>query len=190
MSDAASHHSDHDLMKEKANAMTATPKPFVAGPRLYGYGLAFFVYFGLATAEMALAAVELHRYGNLITRYPSAEVKHLVGLVLFNGIFSMIVALGSFACPLYVLSFFTFASSVIWAVSAGLLYKVTPFHGMCGGSFAPPFDAFASECKIYSAMMAIGWAVWAWTLILSVAVFVHTFMAAKRHAPLKNMYGA
>lgn len=187
--------SDHGLTHDKEDPLKSQTayvpvKHFVPGPRLFGFGTGYFIYFALATVAMAMASVLLHRHGNAVINYPGAEVKHLIGLALFCGIWSMIVALGSYALPLYFLAFVTFASSVIWAVLGGLFYHTTPFHGSsCPSTLSATWAPYTSDCKEYLTLHAISWTLWIVSLILAIAVLVVQLQASKRGHALRALYG-
>jgi len=127
-----------------------------------------------------------------VYNYPNAEVKHAIGLSLFNGILSMLIALGSYAAPLYFLSFITFASSVIWVCGAGVLFQSTPFHGSsCGAADTLPllWQAATGDCKEYLTLHALSWTIWIISLILSIAILVNTIMSSKAGHPFHTLYG-
>jgi len=53
------------------------------------------------------------KYGDAVINYKNPQTKHLIGLLLFSGIASLLVALGSPFLPLFFLAFLVFAMAVI-----------------------------------------------------------------------------
>lgn len=188
------------------------PKPFVAGPRLYGYAVALFILFALAAVQVGMSSAILHRHGNFMGNYPDAMAKRgklsvhhscscfgsrrltrtslVVGLDLFNGIICLLTAMFAYASPLYLLAFLLFAESVMWVVSAGILYQQTPYTGTSCPTVTGPWLLAAGDCKESLTLHAVSWTLWIVTLALAVAIVANTAMAAKRGQPLRNLMGA
>ncbi|GAA5939657.1 uncharacterized protein JCM15063_005247 [Sporobolomyces koalae] len=180
-----------DDFAEKAAEMQRPIKKFIPGARTIAYGIGFFLLFGLAAGQVGLTSQQLQKYGDPVVRYPNAQTKHLVGLLLFSGIASLLIALGSPYLPLYFLAFIVFAISVIDITSAGLLHHQLPFGTKCngnGGNYGV-WTGFVSDCKIYTGLEGVSWAKWAVGLIIAVALFADAFTHAKKHHKRHYVYG-
>ncbi|GAA5905325.1 uncharacterized protein JCM6883_006359 [Sporobolomyces salmoneus] len=118
-----------DNFEEKAAEMNRPVRKFIPSARAIGYAVCFFIYFGLAAGQVGLTSQQLQKYGNTVYNYPNAQTKHVVGLLLYSGIASLLMALGSAYLPLFFLAFLLFAHCVIDIVGAGLLNHQLPFNG-------------------------------------------------------------
>ncbi|GAA5962826.1 hypothetical protein JCM21900_004100 [Sporobolomyces salmonicolor] len=174
-----------DNFEKQAAAMAAPPpKKWVNGARTFAYAFVFFLIFGLACGELGITSDQLQKYGNAVVRYPNSETKHIIGLYLFNSIFTILLCLGGAWLPLYFFSFLIFAASTIWIVGAGILEHQIPWSTSCGNrdSVSAPWNRFGDDCHEYIAMEALGWTSWALMLIVAVVVFVDAYKAKeKRH---------
>lgn len=151
------------------------------------------------------------KYGDAVVNYPNMQTKHLVGLLLFSGIASLLVALGSPYLPLFFLAFLVFAMSVIDIVGesgfencsaverelktqysetgAGLLNHQLPFNASCSNGATGAWANFGSDCKIYTALEGVSWAKWAIGLLLTVALVVDAVLHSKKQQKRHFVYG-
>ncbi|GAA6063252.1 hypothetical protein JCM10212_003615 [Sporobolomyces blumeae] len=178
--------------EEKAAEMNAPHRKFVPSARSIGYAVAFFIIFGLAAGQVGTTSKMLQKYGNAVVRYPDAETKHVIGLLLFTGIASLLLALGSPFSPLYFLSFMTFALSVISITGAGILNHEIPFNASCSntGSVTGNWAGFGSDCKVMVGLEGISWALWAVQFLVAIGLFVDAFTHGKKGHKRHYVYGA
>ncbi|GAA5993931.1 hypothetical protein JCM5350_005480 [Sporobolomyces pararoseus] len=180
-----------DNFEEKAAEMNRPVKKFIPGARSIGYMVGFFLYFGLAAGQVGLTSQQLQKYGNTVYNYPNAQTKHIVGLLLFSGIASLLVTLGSPYLPLFFLAFLLFAMLVIDIVGAGLLNHQLPFSASCSSNGVTGVWArFSSDCKIYTGLEGVSWAKWAIGLLLMVALIVDAVLHSKKGNKRHTVYGA
>ncbi|GAA6012806.1 hypothetical protein JCM11491_002568 [Sporobolomyces phaffii] len=167
-----------DDFEAKAAEMNRPITKFETGPRPIAYGVGFFVLFGLAAAQVGLTSQQLQKYGNAVMYYPNAQTKHVIGLLLFSGIASLLTALGSPYLPLFFLAFVVFAMSVIDIVGAGLINHQLPLAAQ-----------WSSDSNIYRGLEGVSWAKWAVGLLLAIALIVDGVTHAKKQLKRHYVYG-
>jgi hypothetical protein len=133
---------------------------------------------------------QLHRYGNSTSNYPSAEFKHVLGLILFTVIFTFLLLIAHAFISFGVTAFFAFVGAVFWGVSAGVMWQVIPFYRSCqaADSYPSNWQPFVSQCSRLIAIEGISWTLWALFVILFIATLVHKLEVRTR--PDVSFYGA
>ncbi|KAF5392529.1 hypothetical protein D9757_002314 [Collybiopsis confluens] len=115
-----------------------------------------------AVAELGLVSNLLHKGGNIVTAYPSAEFKHILGLLLFTCIASLLYIIGHSFMSMGLNIFATFALAVFWGTSAGVIFHVSPFESYTCDKprsiFNSNWESYAENCAVIVAMQGLAWA--------------------------------
>jgi len=141
------------------------------------YTLAFTLLFGLTAAELGLVADLLHKGGNVESRYPSAEFKHDLGILLFSCIVSLLYIIGHAFISMGLNIFISFALAVFWGTGAGVLFHVSPFESFTcdkpSSRFSSNWAAYADNCSRVVAMQGLAWALWGLSIIMMFGMLFH-----------------
>jgi hypothetical protein len=158
----------------------------------------FFIWFGLAAGQVGLTSQQLQKYGNTVYNYPNAQTKHVIGLLLFSGIASLLIALGSPYLPLFFLAFVVFSMLVIDIVGQSRFRDfssdtVTDIFMFIGAGLLnhqlPLGGNFSSDSNIYKGLEGVSWAKFAVGLILFAILIADAVMHSKRQQKRHYVYG-
>jgi hypothetical protein len=143
------------------------------------YALAFALMFGMTVAELGLVSDLLQQGGNDVTKYPSPEFKHDLGLLLFTAIATLLYIIGHPFLGMGLNIFINFALAVFWGTGAGVLFKVSPFESRTcdkpSSVFSSQWQSYADNCAIVVTMQGLAWALWGLSVILMFATLFHLF---------------
>ncbi|KIK70560.1 hypothetical protein GYMLUDRAFT_32604 [Collybiopsis luxurians FD-317 M1] len=131
----------------------------------------------MTVAELGLVSDLLHKGGNTITNYPSAEFKHVLGLLLFTCIASLLYLIGHTFISMGLNIFVNFVLAVFWGTSAGVIFHVSPFESFTCNKPTSIFDsnwaAYSDNCAIVVAMQGLAWALWGLSVFLMFGMLFH-----------------
>ncbi|GAA6034405.1 hypothetical protein JCM8097_002709 [Rhodosporidiobolus ruineniae] len=182
-----------DFEKQAAAMAAPPPKKWVPSARSFIYAVLLFLTFACATAQMGLWSWALQTYGNnkKVFNYPSAEVMMTGNELFFNGILTMLVALGAPFLPILFQSFLWFAIWVMDCVSASILTYHMPFTASsCSVSPDSTWLRFVPDCKKWVAFEAMSWTVFALAFVLFVMTLVDFIQGKKREGGRHYLLGA
>ncbi|KAF9074156.1 hypothetical protein BDP27DRAFT_1359680 [Rhodocollybia butyracea] len=141
------------------------------------YSVAFVFLFGMTAAELGLVSDLLHKGGNNVENYPSAEFKHDLGILLFTCIAEFLYIIGHAFIEMGLNIFINFSLAVFWGAGAGILFQVSPFESRtCDKSssvFTSNWASYADNCSRVVAMQGLAWALWGLSLTLMFGMFFH-----------------
>ncbi|KAL0575188.1 hypothetical protein V5O48_006782 [Marasmius crinis-equi] len=180
--------------KEKEKA-PAAPTPFPLAKVIYG--LTFALIFAIAAVALGIDSWELHHYGDDYTNYPTKRYKHILGLILFNCIFTFLWMIGHFYISMGLSMFLTFVDAVFWGTAAGVLWaelsvaRFGAFH--CSHDpiewFPANWRPYRSECGLLTALHGFCWAEWGILVALLFGSIIHKVEFRPR-AHVVSYYGA
>ncbi|GAA6008529.1 hypothetical protein JCM10207_007144 [Rhodosporidiobolus poonsookiae] len=188
-----------DFEKQAAAMAAPPPAKFVMGARSIIYTFILFLIFCLSVTEFGLWSWQLQTLGNLkhIENYPSGYILRTGNLLFFDGIYTMLVAMGAFTLPLFFQAFLWFASAVMFATGSGIFTVEVPFSASNHTTTLANWVAQQPHAKIWVAEYAVGWTLFALTLIMFAASHhphvhsasspsLHTTETRSSHAPTER----
>jgi len=158
------------------------------------YGIVFFLIFALTVVELGLVSEQLHEHGNSYANYPTKQYKHVIGLLLFASIATLVFTLTHFWTSVAMVPFISLTLALFWGVGAGLLRTGTPYRGTnCtthGHAHYPPvFQPYAGLCKKVVTIEAVAWTQWALLIFLLIGTLAHKLRISSKATP-EEMYFA
>ncbi|TEB21128.1 hypothetical protein FA13DRAFT_164644 [Coprinellus micaceus] len=172
-------------MPEKNEELVRRP---VLNLRTILYAIAFVLIFSLTCVELGLVSEQLHKYGDDYSNYGSKQYKHILGLLLFSVIVSLLVMLSHpfvgvpfiTVCSLILAVFFGTAAGVIWQ-NTGLFWKGTGCRP--AESIPENWRPFARECGRVVTIQAVAWSLFGLYILLFVGTLIHKLKIRARPTP-------
>ncbi|KAF8623680.1 hypothetical protein AX17_007378 [Amanita inopinata Kibby_2008] len=161
--------------------------------RALAYAITSFFIFSFTCIELGLVSQQLHKYGNSPQNYATQGFQHLIGLMLYNSIITLLYSLSHFWLSVGFTSFISLILAVFWGTGAGLLRTTTPYRGThCDrppSAYAPNWAPFANECSRIITIEAIGWTLWGIFIFLLIGTLVQKLQITVKSTP-EEMYFA
>ncbi|WVR06003.1 hypothetical protein IAU60_003031 [Kwoniella sp. DSM 27419] len=180
------------------NANTARTRPSLrkifSTPRQIFYACFFILWFCIDAAELGLVSQQIHNHGRNESDWPTGQLQHGMGLLLFSSLISLVFCLFHWGVGLSLYLPIFLALGVFWGTGAGIIEK-TPFgHGLqCKhiddpSRFAENWRPYLGDCSRTTAIEGLAWAMFALSVFALFFVFMDKFsITTKRSAVYESV---
>ncbi|KAM6504301.1 hypothetical protein JOM56_001244 [Amanita muscaria] len=175
------------------NTVTPVWQRWAFSYRALAYIITFFIIFALTSAELGYVAQQIHDHGDGYEHYATMQYKHVIGLLLFACIATLLFCVIHFWIPVDVVPAASFILAVFWGTGAGLLRTGTPYRGDCASRLANTYPTvwqpYADLCTRVIVIEALAWSLWGILIILMIGSLVHKLGVTVKSTP-EEMYFA